>query len=376
MAEASCSGTTAFKRIVDHQSRDVSHHQDRLVGQPHAGSQGAFRSAAAPAQHVQDNFAAFMDGNNGLPGMPHDPAGRLAAHAAALDPLNHPRMSTPGIIQPQQQHSGQSTPDIAGWAADFNRFNQKRAPLAPLQNGMLPAQQQQMQQPAQFQGFQAAFGSVAPLYGPTNGGFMDPVAAAAQRPVAEADFDQEMTRWMAANGGGDMTDVDAAMDQMARELELNEAALREAEQAAERESHLEAQSVQEAQYQQEALETRLTDLDTPEIANLSIDDRHALEEESRAQQAAKERSAVAEAAEQLLDTVQHEQGEKWQNSVFLSLMRDFRDGRKDIIDGTIQVRSGTQSPAVSEGGTLVTDFRKIHDPQWERPGNLDPSDKA
>jgi hypothetical protein len=326
---------------------------------------------------VQDNFAAFMDGSNVMPGMPHDPAGRLAAHAAALDPINHPRMATPpGVVQPQQQHSGQSTPDIAGWAADFNRFTQQRAPLSPLQNSMLPAQQPQMQQPAQFQGFQSAFGSVTPLYGPTNGGFMDPMAAAAQRPAAEADFDQEMSKWMAANGSGNMTDVDAAMDQMARELELNEAALREAEQAAEREAQLEAQSIREAQQQQEeAYESRLTDLETPEIANLSLDERHALEEESKAQEVAKERSAVAEAAEQLLDTVQHEQGEKWQNSVFLSLMRDFRDGRKDIIDGAIQERSGAPSPAVSEGGTLVTDFRKLHDPQWRGPG-FDASDKV
>lgn len=39
MADASCSGPSPFKRLVDHQSRDVSHHQDRLVdrsaGQAH-----------------------------------------------------------------------------------------------------------------------------------------------------------------------------------------------------------------------------------------------------------------------------------------------------------------------------------------------------
>lgn len=31
MADASCSGGTPFKQLMDHQSRDVSHHQDRLV---------------------------------------------------------------------------------------------------------------------------------------------------------------------------------------------------------------------------------------------------------------------------------------------------------------------------------------------------------
>ena len=36
MEDASCSGSTPFKRIVDHQSRDLSLHQDRHV------SRGAF----------------------------------------------------------------------------------------------------------------------------------------------------------------------------------------------------------------------------------------------------------------------------------------------------------------------------------------------
>ena len=35
MADASCSGTTPYKRLIDHQTRDASHHQDRLVN--HSG---------------------------------------------------------------------------------------------------------------------------------------------------------------------------------------------------------------------------------------------------------------------------------------------------------------------------------------------------
>lgn len=38
MADASCSGGTPFKRLIDHQARDVSHHQDRLTDR--AGPQG------------------------------------------------------------------------------------------------------------------------------------------------------------------------------------------------------------------------------------------------------------------------------------------------------------------------------------------------
>ena len=71
---------------------------------------------------------------------------------------------------------------------------------------------------------------------------------------------------------------------------------------------------------------------------------------------------MSEAAEQLLETVQHEQGEKWQKSNFLSLMRDFRDGRKDIVDGEIREKDVDASPIGSESsGWIATDFRKYHD---------------
>jgi hypothetical protein len=47
MADASCSGGTPFKRLIDHQARDVSHHQDRLVDR--AGPQG---HAVSPRCHL------------------------------------------------------------------------------------------------------------------------------------------------------------------------------------------------------------------------------------------------------------------------------------------------------------------------------------
>lgn len=47
MAEASCSGPSPFKRLVDHQSRDVSHHQDRLVDR--AGVNGHAVRASCPS---------------------------------------------------------------------------------------------------------------------------------------------------------------------------------------------------------------------------------------------------------------------------------------------------------------------------------------
>ncbi|CAM1506506.1 Fc.00g061470.m01.CDS01 [Cosmosporella sp. VM-42] len=333
MADASCSGGTPFKRLVDHQARDVSHHQDRLVDRTGAQSHSSFRSTPQ-ANQGQNGFGAFMEGPSALPGMSHHDhhaAGRLAAHAAALNPSQAPAFA-PGQA-PQFQTRPAPAVDVSNWAADFSRFSgpQQQQPRQPMQNAFQqPATQMNMNQPAQFN-FQAAFAqpnTFSPLYGPTNGGFVDANAAAAQRPAAEAEFDQEMTRWMSSHGnGGGMEEVDAVMDQMARELELNEAVLANGETATEHETTA-------------TTETRLdgpshfTDLETPEIGNLSLGSNETLAPEEV--EAAKTKSEVSEAAERLLESVQHEDGEKWKNSVFLSLMRDFRDGRKDIVDNEIR----------------------------------------
>ena len=119
-----------------------------------------------------------------------------------------------------------------------------------------------------------------------------------------------------------MKEVDAAMDQMARELEMNESALPQEE------------------ITKETVEQTYTDLGAPEIGNLSLESREEPPKEESEE--AKAKSAVSEAAERLLESVQHEDGEKWKNSVFLSLMRDFRDGRKDIVGA--EIRDNEETP--------------------------------
>ena len=267
---------------------------------------------------------------------PHSPAGRLAVHTAALQP--RPELA-------MQAARASPAPDVSNWAADFTRFSGNSSQQQ--MRARAPAMQMNhLQQP----NFQAAFGQPSfapPMFAQGNAaGFMAPAAA----PV-ESDFDQEMARWMSSHGGGNMTDVDAAMEQMARELELNEAALPEtATTAAESTTHQNG--------------TTLTDLETPELSNLSLHDSATLTrteplateealqtpQDEHLDDAARAKSAVSEAAERLLESVQHEDGEKWQNSVFLSLMRDFRDGRKDIVDNEIRQ---TEDAAVGEGEHLT-----------------------
>lgn len=273
-----------------------------------------------------------------MPMLQHDPAGRLAAHAAALQPARAPAFASPQELSQQPLPAPMATSN--NWAADFTRFaNQQKQQQnqRPIGASRQPHAATPMYPSAYGFGPQQPNPAFSQFFAPAGAAYSAPGAAVA---TGEADFDQEMAQWMANNSGGNMEQVDAAMEQMARELELNDAALSQAE----------------ADATSAAAETaHFSDLDVPEINNLSLEARDAIlpedpiqpiEEEqpvnteTEESDALKGKSAVSEAAERLLESVQHESGEKWQNSVFLSLMRDFRDGRKDIVDNEIRQTEG------------------------------------
>lgn len=275
-----------------------------------------------------------------MPMLQHDPAGRLAAHAAALQPARAPAFASPQELSQQPLPAPMASSN--SWAADFTRFANQQSQTQN-QRTIGASRQPHAATPMQTS-FGYAFGPQQPI-NPGFSQFFAPAGAAYSAPGAavatgEADFDQEMAQWMANNSGGNMEQVDAAMEQMARELELNDAALSQAE----------GEGTTAA-----ADTTHFSDLDVPEINNLSLEARDAILPEEPIQpveeeqlvgtenedaDALKGKSAVSEAAERLLESVQHESGEKWQNSVFLSLMRDFRDGRKDIVDNEIRQTDG------------------------------------
>lgn len=315
-------------------------------------------------QGPHDSFGAFMDAPTGLSGMHqhHDPAGRLAAHAAALQPTQAHGPFGP-TVAPELTYHAQHAPAPAAsdmssnWAADFSRFAAQQ-----------PQHQHQQRQGPMFAGgstaaanpmqvnFQNAFTpqqNFSPFFAPAGGAYAQPPQAAA---VGEADFDQEMAKWMANNtASGNMAQVDAAMEQMARELELNEAALADGGSET-----LAAAQQSSSTAQDDAAQQNFSDLGVPELNNLSLENRDTgvvippepLQEENTAADMladdARNKSAVSEAAERLLESVQHENGEKWQNSVFLALMRDFRDGKKDIVGNEVQP---TTEEGLGQGGS-------------------------
>ncbi|KOS23027.1 hypothetical protein ESCO_003757 [Escovopsis weberi] len=401
MAEASCSGTTPFKRLVDHQSTGINH-QDRLVADRPASA--SFRSPPThQSDHAQNAFGAFVGGHShALPGLSHDPATRLAAHVSNLQPVAYPHPHT--HPHPQAQHSSFSplythaAPETRGrsassslntlnnnnnnnhpslgssWAADFSRFSAAQAHAQAPQFAFAPQHGAGFNTTATTANTYSAFGggglgiSAGPGYASAHAH-----AHTAQR---QGDFDQEMARWMSAHGGGststsanananananmnttlNMADVDAAMDQMARELEASEQ-----QSAADFASlSLEVSDAREEQEQARKLEQEHEQEERAKAAEQVLAAQEELLEEQQQQEHEQEqgplddradegreeqdggprRSGVAEAAEKLLECVKHEGGEKWQNSVFFSLMRDFRDGRKDIVGDEIRTSAG------------------------------------
>ncbi|PHH81516.1 hypothetical protein CDD82_577 [Ophiocordyceps australis] len=358
MADSSCSGPSPFKRLVQHQSRDVSLHQDRLVDRSALNSQASFRSAPPAPLSQQDSFGAFVNSPASVPG-PHDAAGRLAAYAAALQPVAAP-----------------APPSSSSWAADFARFS---SPQLPAHAPPLP-QQQAPQHWAPNSNMAARFQSA---FAPQPFMPFTPGPASSQ-----SDLDMEMARWVATHGAPDMSGVDAAIDRMAEQLEHDEAAIAQAQpplsdlaspeignlslhestQGHDIERH---QPEPTSEYyrelhlleQQNRMRLTLSKLETaePETTilpqNMGLTDQDGIASSSQPQEQAEKqhfqendlnpsKSAVSEAAKQLLDTVSHEEGDKWQKSTFLSLMRDFRDGRKDIVDNEVRqtVADGAQVP--------------------------------
>lgn len=174
-------------------------------------------------------------------------------------------------------------------------------------------------------------------------------------PAPEEDFDDAMNAWMGLYGPKDSETretVDAAMESVAEQVE-----------ASERADVLNSASNTAADATRDMSSTRTL----PDVSTLSLGDTTqtnvgplsaengtleappsslastAVEQggnqsTSTADTETKNRaqSEIAEAARQLLQAIAHEKGDKWKNSRFLSLMQDFSDGSKDIVDNEIR----------------------------------------
>ncbi|KAJ0164347.1 hypothetical protein CTA2_1211 [Colletotrichum tanaceti] len=396
MADSSCSGSTPFKSLVEHGAEDRSLHQDRFARASGTQQIQAFRSTGSgPSAQAQAHFGAFLGPVQAGPGtLP-----TYTSSSSILSPFQHLQTSRMPVTQHGHRFSHESfqsaSPQVPSAAATATAHipDQHNHVAHPLLRTSSWAQDF-----ARFAGgvpnadSQVSGLSVTHHYSPASVGFTHGMISLQPRPSffrsvsgsaavdnaasAEADFDVEMDRWMAAHGDGRMEDVDAVMEQIARELEQDQQPGITNQRSTDRvdaseltitsatsvplegtgqrprstpatEAIRQQASATEAIYQQASEKHGVPDTigisisgttslpgQLPDLSRLGLDEASEVTVTEPAEQG-QSQSEISEAARQILDSVQHEQGDKWKNSRFLLLMKDFRDGNKDIVNNEI-----------------------------------------
>ncbi|TDZ24734.1 hypothetical protein Cob_v002174 [Colletotrichum orbiculare MAFF 240422] len=206
-----------------------------------------------------------------------------------------------------------------------------------------------------------AFGSFLTSNGltATSGSIGHSGAAHSVAAAAEAEFGFEMDQWIAAHEDRHIEDLETIMEELARDLERKRLSPPESRDSQEpnmdscavdnrEDAALEAGD-QFEQQDMEAVATLFQDTaaNSPSVGHeeatvLSVVGKPAgrMRTETDGVLAsgnlAHDQSELSVAARQILESVQHEQGEKWKNSQFLLLMRDFKDGNKDVFENEVR----------------------------------------
>ncbi|PLB54332.1 peroxin-20 [Aspergillus steynii IBT 23096] len=293
MSDALCGPSNALQNFQKNASVDRTLQQDRLVSrQPH--SQG-FRSQAASQGLLDPEFAAFESNSSGtsLPNLQHAP-GPFSVHS-------------PHRLVP---HST----DHVDWAADFQRlqlsgpshaFGQRAGPSAVSQQGwqneFLNQQQQgpptpHQQQHQRFaQGYQPSFSRGYPLHTTPTTAFPAAGSMATQQPPAET-FDESAFEAAFEQASADM------MSQNVEDIQENK------EESANRAAQSDTPAVDEPR---EAI--RIGSDTIPQTNN------------DGTQAQVNDADELARTAGHLLESVSHDQSQKFRESNFLALMRRIRD---------------------------------------------------
>ncbi|KAK2049177.1 hypothetical protein LZ31DRAFT_549477 [Colletotrichum somersetense] len=382
-----CGGSAPFKSLVEHGSHDRSLHQDRFIDAPRA-QQGFRSTGSVPSAQTQADFGAFL----GLDPTSQTDSATLSTHGTTItrpfQALQTPQMPgdqyvhrlSPGpnrsavprvsnaadasaMHTPHHQiHEANSRAVTPMWAQEFTRFVGGVSNAGGLPSGFL-AGQYRSSIPPTFAPNTMPLQSGPFLSRPVNGSAVNNPAS------AEADFDLEMGQWMAMHGDGRMEHVDAVMEQIAQELEqqqeqesstadqsfsidlgasvdtatISTPSLSLENTMEHTRTNLVTESInQEVNDRQRLFDTRNGTVasnmryleQVPDMSQLNL---HEASEStaSKPVEHAPSQTEISEAARQILQSVQHEKGDKWKNSQFLLLMKDFRDGNKDIVNNEI-----------------------------------------
>ncbi|KAF6832867.1 hypothetical protein CMUS01_06765 [Colletotrichum musicola] len=231
MSDSSCSGSTPLKSFVDHGAQDRSLNQDRTSAA--LGSQHGFRSNfSAPRPQAQQAFGAFMNGNGtgltvpNVHGSLH--LSNLAHHerqifpAGSLESMSPVPATAASALPAQLRQPSHGSSESTNWAQDFAKYAHAAPDMTNKNAGAFSTAQQRY--PRSSIGLahnMSVFHPNPSGLGPVAGPLPLTVHGAARNyaVAAESDFDSEMDRWMAAHGGPQVENVDAIMEELARELE-------------------------------------------------------------------------------------------------------------------------------------------------------------
>ncbi|KAF2401303.1 hypothetical protein EJ06DRAFT_385607 [Trichodelitschia bisporula] len=336
MADALCGPSNALQNFQKHAQVDRTLQQDRLTLR-HSSSQG-FRSQSQATGLLDPEFEAFQ---SGLP---------AAGPAPVLE--QHPLQRFPGPAHHAPFHPA-ATPAAAlpDWASDFQRLHIASPPAVQQQAPHIahPQPQSQSQWHRDFLQSQASMAPMAPVqqpFQPYMSGALSGPSWASQPYAAEASY-APMVQEQAPQAVGET--FDAVAFEAAFEAAQEDALAFEEEFQA---------FTAPARDTQASTTNHLTGLDTmedqvfghdPALAEY-LDVLHAepaivvREEEQQGETKETEKPSeeddLARTAGQLLDSVSHETNTKFQESVFLQLMRRIRD-REVRVEGENFVEVGT-----------------------------------
>ncbi|KAJ5570395.1 uncharacterized protein N7459_009825 [Penicillium hispanicum] len=293
MSDALCGPSNALQNFQKHASVDRTLQQDRLTSrQPPV--QG-FRSQSAHDGILDPEFAAF-EANLGGPALP-DPQ-PLAQFGAPAQPSGAAHVASSWASDFQNLHiSGPPAPQLQrphmasarnGWRNEFFSQQQQRAPM----------QHAEIHQSAANNGFQPAFAPSHLMSNVSMGTHQPPLEMRSENPAPMEQFDESA--------------FEAAFEQARADLELQRAeASVEAEQPLPETNHIQpAESVHE----------------TIRIGSDLIPETDKQDTQAWGRDA----DALAQTAGQLLNNVQHDQSDKFQQSNFLALMRRIRDREVEV----------------------------------------------
>ncbi|KAK6443372.1 hypothetical protein LTR95_000198 [Oleoguttula sp. CCFEE 5521] len=303
MAEALCGPSNALQQFKQSTQHDRTLQQDRLISR-HRPAQG-FRSHDPNVAYMDAEFEAFQAGvpladfqqyqYGPLHGQQHfaEPAQQGPSWAADFSQMS---LQTPSV----QQGRTRPMPDAANWAQEL-RMHSK--PMPPRAQQMAAASPQAFQQNARYgpPGFRSSFAQPA----------FSPMVQGKGKAAVTEDFDEAAFERAFDLARDDMmTDVEASLDMQENPVQT-EAVLDDVLQSSSDSTHSTMHDMEEV-YRQER------------SAGEIIENVQNSEQEQRVDDGGDD-DALAATAQDLLEKVENNKSDKFQNSQFLNLMRKLRD---------------------------------------------------